>query len=319
MGRAERGGVRRAARRASGRRLRQPRLDERRRGDGGAGRSGTGTLGGTAHGRRRRAAWRPSPTCRSPASPGRTRCSSPSTGLTPVTSTGITIGAGAATKLVMVTQPSTTAVNGVAFAVQPSVQLQDAASNPVATAGTPVTVAISRRARDPRRHRHGQHQRRGPGHLRGSLDHRCGGRTDAGVQQWVPGDSYLDHHHTQCRRGDPDCDQRRQRPERHGQYRGRHAALGRGAGRERQPRGRRLGDLCRGDRRRERPPCHGGRHQRVRCGRADLVDHGYGGAGKHHDGDVRPAERQPGHLHRHRHCRRRPRSSSSRPSPLPRR
>jgi len=66
-----------------------------------------------------------------------------STGLTPVTSGTITIGAGAATKLVMGTQPSTTAVNGVAFAVQPTVQLQDAASNPVALAGVVVTAAIS--------------------------------------------------------------------------------------------------------------------------------------------------------------------------------
>ncbi|HQR17884.1 MAG TPA: hypothetical protein PK948_05920, partial [Gemmatimonadales bacterium] len=55
--------------------------------------------------------------------------------LTPDTTAAITLGAGAATKLAMVTQPSTTAVNGVAFAVQPSVQLQDAANNPVAQAG----------------------------------------------------------------------------------------------------------------------------------------------------------------------------------------
>ncbi len=63
--------------------------------------------------------------------------------LTPGTTAAITLGAGAATKLAMVTQPSTTAVNGVAFAVQPSVQLQDAANNPVAQAGIVVTAAIS--------------------------------------------------------------------------------------------------------------------------------------------------------------------------------
>jgi hypothetical protein len=63
--------------------------------------------------------------------------------LTPDTTTAITIGAGAATKLVMGTQPSTTAVNGVAFAVQPTVQLQDVANNPVAQAGVVITAAIS--------------------------------------------------------------------------------------------------------------------------------------------------------------------------------
>ena len=65
-----------------------------------------------------------------------------STGLSSVTSAAITIGAGAPTKLVIATQPSVTGVNGVAFATQPTVQLQDAASNPVAQAGVVVTAGI---------------------------------------------------------------------------------------------------------------------------------------------------------------------------------
>ena len=52
--------------------------------------------------------------------------------LTLVTSNPITLGAGAATRLAMVTQPSATAQNAVAFAQQPTVQAQDAAGNPVA-------------------------------------------------------------------------------------------------------------------------------------------------------------------------------------------
>ena len=62
--------------------------------------------------------------------------------LTPATSTGVTIGAGAATKLVIVQQPSSTAQNAVAFAQQPKVQVQDAAGNPVAGVRA-VAVAIN--------------------------------------------------------------------------------------------------------------------------------------------------------------------------------
>ncbi len=64
------------------------------------------------------------------------------TGLNPVTSTTIGIGAGVATQLAMVTQPSTSAVNGVPFAQQPAVQVQDAAGNPV-TGVRSVTAAIA--------------------------------------------------------------------------------------------------------------------------------------------------------------------------------
>ena len=62
--------------------------------------------------------------------------------LTPDTTTAITIGAGAAARLAITQQPSATAQNAVAFAQQPTVQLQDAAGNPVAQSGTVVTAAI---------------------------------------------------------------------------------------------------------------------------------------------------------------------------------
>ena len=51
--------------------------------------------------------------------------------------------AGAATKLVIVQQPSTTATTGDAFLQQPTVQLQDTFSNPVSQLGVIVTAAIS--------------------------------------------------------------------------------------------------------------------------------------------------------------------------------
>jgi len=62
--------------------------------------------------------------------------------LVPDTSAVVTIGAGAATRLAMVTQPSASAQNATAFAQQPRVQVQDAAGNPVAGVRS-VTVAIN--------------------------------------------------------------------------------------------------------------------------------------------------------------------------------
>ncbi|HEU4587995.1 MAG TPA: Ig-like domain-containing protein [Gemmatimonadales bacterium] len=50
---------------------------------------------------------------------------------------------GSAGKLAMVQQPSSTAQNGVPFAQQPRVQLQDAGGNPVHSAGIGVTAAIA--------------------------------------------------------------------------------------------------------------------------------------------------------------------------------
>jgi hypothetical protein len=64
------------------------------------------------------------------------------TGLTAVTSGNITFSAGAATKGVLTTQPSG-AVNGVALSTQPVVQLQDASSNNVSTAGVNVVASIA--------------------------------------------------------------------------------------------------------------------------------------------------------------------------------
>jgi ribulose-5-phosphate 4-epimerase/fuculose-1-phosphate aldolase len=65
------------------------------------------------------------------------------TGLTGATSGTISVTAGAATQLVITTQPSSTAQAGAAFAQQPVVQLQDASGNAVAQAGVEVTAAIA--------------------------------------------------------------------------------------------------------------------------------------------------------------------------------
>jgi protocatechuate 3,4-dioxygenase beta subunit len=60
-----------------------------------------------------------------------------------VTSSGITIAAGTATRLVLTTQPSSTAESGAVLDQQPVIQLVDASGNPSAQAGVPVTAAIA--------------------------------------------------------------------------------------------------------------------------------------------------------------------------------
>jgi len=67
--------------------------------------------------------------------------------LVPVSSATITLGAGSASRIVILTQPSPTAVNGVPFAQQPVVQVQDGAGNPIPTAG--FVIAASRQDGQP--------------------------------------------------------------------------------------------------------------------------------------------------------------------------
>ncbi|MEO8294602.1 MAG: Ig-like domain repeat protein [Gemmatimonadota bacterium] len=64
-------------------------------------------------------------------------------GLTGVTSTTITLSEGPAAKLVIVTQPPSSAQSGAAFNPQPSVQVTDAAGNPVSQSGITVTASIA--------------------------------------------------------------------------------------------------------------------------------------------------------------------------------
>ncbi|HXW96627.1 MAG TPA: hypothetical protein VEI47_03505, partial [Gemmatimonadales bacterium] len=63
--------------------------------------------------------------------------------LTGIASNSISISAGAATKLFISTQPSSSAQSGLAFGTQPVVQLRDAANNNVSQSGVNVTVAPS--------------------------------------------------------------------------------------------------------------------------------------------------------------------------------
>ncbi len=174
----------------------------------------------------------------------------------------------------MVTQPSTSAVNGVAFPVQPAVQLRDAANNPVAQAGvvgdgghlhgrrhagwdrsrprpTPAawrrsptssitgtvgarTLPLHERIADPGRVRHGH--RRPPGAAT-QIAVNAGNGQSATVNTAVAD-----------------------------------AAVGRGARRQRQPGVRRVGDLRGGERRREHRAGDTGHHQRLGHRGADLVD-----------------------------------------------
>lgn len=63
-------------------------------------------------------------------------------GITAVTTDPITLSAGAATQLVLTTQPPASATNGATLAPAPVVQLRDQSGNPVTTTGTAITAAI---------------------------------------------------------------------------------------------------------------------------------------------------------------------------------
>ncbi|MGH7582966.1 MAG: beta strand repeat-containing protein [Gemmatimonadales bacterium] len=64
-------------------------------------------------------------------------------GVTSATSNAVAITAGAATQLTITTEPSITAASGSAFALQPVLQLRDAAGNAVSSAGVTVNVMIA--------------------------------------------------------------------------------------------------------------------------------------------------------------------------------
>lgn len=66
-----------------------------------------------------------------------------SPGLTEKISGTITLGAGPANKLGIVTQPSATTESGKDFGQQPAVRILDSAGNPVATSGVTITAAIN--------------------------------------------------------------------------------------------------------------------------------------------------------------------------------
>lgn len=64
-------------------------------------------------------------------------------GTSGVTSAAVQLSAGEAVKLAMVAQPPASAKSGTVLAPAPSVRLEDATGNGVATAGVPVTVSLS--------------------------------------------------------------------------------------------------------------------------------------------------------------------------------
>src|SRR5207247_1615783 len=66
-----------------------------------------------------------------------------SAGLTPATSSTITLGAGTATQLTITTEPSPTATSGAAFSFPPRRSSDLAAGNPAGGAGVPVTAVIA--------------------------------------------------------------------------------------------------------------------------------------------------------------------------------
>ena len=65
------------------------------------------------------------------------------TGLTEKISGTITLGAGPANKLGIVTEPSATSKSGDQFNQQPAVRILDSAGNPVASNGVTITAAIN--------------------------------------------------------------------------------------------------------------------------------------------------------------------------------
>ena len=62
--------------------------------------------------------------------------------LIPVSSATIALTAGSASRIVILTQPSSTAASGAVFAQQPVVQVQDGAGNPIPTAGLAIAASI---------------------------------------------------------------------------------------------------------------------------------------------------------------------------------
>ncbi len=116
------------------------------------------------------------------------------TGLNPVTSNTVGIGAGFATQLTMGTQPSASVVNGAALAVQPTVQLQDAANNPVLQPGTVVTGSAPGR-RHARRDGHGHDQRRRARDVYQPVDYRPRRRPDAAVHQRIAVAGHVEQYH----------------------------------------------------------------------------------------------------------------------------
>src|SRR5206468_176635 len=71
-----------------------------------------------------------------------------SAGLTPATSSTITLGAGTATQLTLTTEPSPTATSGAAFGQQPVLQARDGAGIPAGGAGGEVPSFPTRRSSD---------------------------------------------------------------------------------------------------------------------------------------------------------------------------
>ena len=64
-------------------------------------------------------------------------------GIAPITSSPITLGAGAATQIRIAVQPPAGAGSGVALSPAPEIQLADQSGNPVSTAGIQVTASIA--------------------------------------------------------------------------------------------------------------------------------------------------------------------------------
>ncbi|HEX9893217.1 MAG TPA: hypothetical protein VGA78_04805, partial [Gemmatimonadales bacterium] len=71
------------------------------------------------------------------------RFSTPVSGVPAVNANPVTLAAGPATQLAMVTQPGTTATNGVDLSPQPAVRLEDSQGNPLDSANASVTAVLS--------------------------------------------------------------------------------------------------------------------------------------------------------------------------------
>ena len=104
---------------------------------------GAGTLAGTKTLTSNSSGQAPFPSLTLSGPAGTYSLSFTASGITGVTSSSITLGAGAPSQLSITTQPSGSAVSGQPFAQQPVIQVQDAVGNPVAQAGIGVTVAIT--------------------------------------------------------------------------------------------------------------------------------------------------------------------------------
>ena len=211
---------------------------------------------------------------------------------------------GAPTQLVLTTPPSSTVTSGAVFPAQPVLELRDVNGNRVTTSSLAVTAARASGSATLGGTPHGDRRER-RGHIHQPLLRRPGhGRAHDRIHDRVAGAvRYVRHDHGEHRCREHHCrglDHDAERAGRNGRWR---AAQCAGDRRRWQPGERRVGDVCRGERRRQ----HGSgewwerEHERKRPGHAHLMDARHHGRREQRDRVGGRARWQPGDVQRDGH------------------